>query len=146
MSRATAAAIFVALAVAGTARAVPAADGEVPSERLVVTGPAWSIEARPLTLAVETRGALAERPASLLVFVDGRQVAEAKTEGNTARVEVPGAALAAGSRRILIKTGSERSWIDVRVLPRLWLWGGGAVLLAGAVGIAAVARRSRSRR
>lgn len=145
MSRAPAAAILVALALAATARAVPAADEE-PSERLVLTGPAWSIEGRPLTLAVETRGALAEQAVGLLVFVDGRHVAVAKTRGNTVRVEIPAAALPAGSRRILVKTGSERSWLEVRILSRASLWAGATSLVAATVGIAAVARRRRRRR
>lgn len=145
MSRAPAAAFLVALAIAGTARAVPA-DDEVPSERLVLSGPAWSIEGRPLSLAVETRGALAERAVSLLVFVDDRHVAEAKTRDNAARIEIPAAVLPAGSRRILIKVGTERSWVEVRVLPRAWLWAGASLLLAAAVVIAAAARRRRRRR
>ena len=60
--------------------------------------------------------------------------------------EIPAAVLPAGSRRILIKVGTERSWVEVRVLPRAWLWAGASLLLAAAIVIAAAARRRRRRR
>lgn len=141
--RATRAAVLLALVLASAASAASGDAAEAaPSERLVVAARSWSFEGRPLALRVETRGALAERPADLLVFVDDRQVADARTEGGVARFELPASALAGGRRRILVKSGSERAWIEVRVLPRAWLWTG-AALLAAAAGTALLARRKR---
>jgi hypothetical protein len=138
------AAVLIALALAGTAHAVPAAGAEPErSERLVLTGPTVAIEGRPLALRVETRGALSGQPVRLLVFVDDRLLDEILTDGARAHVEVPAASLAAGRRRILVKSGSERTWTEVRVLPRAWLWGAGALLLGAAAAAAALARRRR---
>lgn len=141
--RAAHAAFLLALAL-GSAASAASADGAdtVPSKRLVITARSWSFEGRPLALRVETRGALAERPADLLVFVDDRQVADGRTKGGVARLELPASALAGGRRRILVKCGSERAWIEVRVLPRAGLWAG-AVLLAAAAATALLARRKR---
>jgi hypothetical protein len=109
---------------------------------MLVTVRAWALEGRPLAFRVETRGALAARPVNLLVFVDGRHVADARTRGGVARVEVPATALSGGGRRrIVVKTGSERTWFDVTLLRCAWLWAGGALLLAAAGGTALLARR-----
>jgi hypothetical protein len=141
--RAARAAFLLALALGSTASAAPADGAEAtPSERLEITARSWSFEGRPLALRVETRGALAERPADLLVFVDDRHVADARAEGGVARLEIPASALASGRRRILVKSGSERAWLEVKVLPGSWLWAGGALLVLAA-GSALLARRKR---
>lgn len=141
--RAARAAVLLALALGSAASAAPADGAEAtPSTRLMVAARSWSFEGWPLALRIETRGALAERPVDLLVFVDDRHVADARAERGVTRLEIPASALAGGRRRILVKSGSERAWIEVRVLPRSWLWAGGASLVAAA-GAMLLARRKR---
>jgi hypothetical protein len=111
------------------------------SERLSVRAPAWSLAGRGLTLEVTASGALAERRSSLVVAVDGRMVSRESVEGGRATIAIAAEALPVGRSVISVKTGSERSVVEVRVLPVAYAFG--AAVAAAALLIAAVLLRRR---
>jgi hypothetical protein len=130
LSGSRAAALALALVAAGC---TVHAEG---SERLRLTAPAVHFGPAPFPLRVETRGALAERPVTLTVAVNGAVLDPVRVRAGVAVIPVPKAALRAGRNQLIVKTGSERTTIEPFVvplaawLPALLLAAGGGVLLA----------------
>ena len=114
------------------------------SARLEASGPAWVLAGSPVELRVVARGALAQRRVSIVVAANANVIGSFDTGATgEARVSVPARALRAGRNRFAIKTGSERTSLQIVVVPVLWP--AAAMLLAGA-GVAALLMRRRRRR
>jgi hypothetical protein len=144
-ARAAAALVGVALAAAAAASPTDAQPGQS-SSRLAVEAPGWALEGRAVELRVEPRGALAGRPLTLTVVVDGHAVDRLASDGGRTRVRIDAGHLAPGRHRIGVKTGTEASFVELRVVARraLWLPAGVALLLAALAIRAALGRRRRA--
>jgi hypothetical protein len=133
VKRAATAALLLAVAGGCAARSAG-------SERLALRAPAWIVAGGGLTVEVRASGALAESRSSLVVAVDSQVVSRAKLEAGRASIAIAAADLPAGRRSISVKTGSERSVVELRVVPAAWA---AAVAGAAAVVVALVWRRRR---
>jgi hypothetical protein len=128
----------LALALAGCGRA--ASSG---SERLELEAPRWWFSRLPVRIEAVPRGILAGREASLTVSVDSNVAGRWKTEGKPTTIWIPGTDLAPGSHRILVKTGSERSEVDVQLISIVWL--ATPLAIAAALAAALISRWRRGR-
>lgn len=107
---------------------------------IALRAPRFLVQGQDLTIVVEQRRALAGHRVSFLVFLDGRLVDHADGDGGTSRIRISSAQLEVGAHDIVVKTGSERSTVRVRVVAAMVPLGVAALaLLAGAM----VARRLR---
>jgi hypothetical protein len=112
--------------------------------RLEVSGPAF--EGSALAVEIERTGQLANRKIVAYLAVDGVAVDRYPLDQPRTRVELRSPALTAGRHEILVKSGSERAAVTIRVWPR---WVPGAAIGAGVAALLAVAwgiRRRRTRR
>ena len=133
--------LLLGLAVALAAGCTARSDG---SERLEATAPAWILDGMPLEIRVETRGSLARRPVSIVVAANADVIGSFTTEDGVARAPVPGRELRAGRNRFAIKTGSERTSLEVLVVP--WWAPAGSLAAAGFAGWRLARRRRRAAR
>lgn len=115
------------------------------------SGTALAIEvATPLfagsDLVVEVRqgGALAGRALAVHLAIDGVSVGRFETNGAITELRAPGPA-SAGSHEILVKSGSHRAAVTIRVWPR-WSLPAAGVLCALALATAVWALRRRRAR
>lgn len=117
------------------------------SSRLTATASAWTLSGSDLDLHVRAAGALAGRDLRLTIAV-GDAVVDGhwRLQGGEATITIPAASLPAGAHRILVKCGSERSTLAIRVVPVAWAAGGALLLAALLVLPAALARRALRRK
>jgi hypothetical protein len=132
-----AAALAVALAAALAAGCTARSEG---SERLEATAPAWILAGTPLEIRVVTRGSIARRPVSIVVTANADVIGSFDTIDGIARAPVPARELRAGRNRFAIKTGSERTSLEIWVVP-WWAAAAPLALLAFAAGLYARRRR-----
>jgi hypothetical protein len=134
VKRAATAALLLAVVTGCAARSTG-------SDRLELRAPAWVLAGGGLTIEVLASGALAESRSSLVVAVDSQVVSRANLDAGRASIAVAAADLPAGRRSISVKTGSERSVVEVRVLPAAW-----AAAAAGAAALVVALAWLRRRR
>jgi protein RecA len=137
-ARLAAAGAAVAVALAGCGRA--ASSG---SERLALEAPRWWFSRLPVRIEAVPRGILVGREASLTVALDSNVAGRWKMAGKPTTIWVPGAQLSAGSHRIVVKTGSERSEADIQVISVIWL--ATPLAIAAALVAALISRWRRGR-
>lgn len=121
-----------------------ASDG---SDRLTAKSNAWTLAGRDLDVRVHAGSALAGRDLRLTMAV-GESLVEGdwRLSRGDATMRIPAASLAPGVNRILVKCGSERTTLAVRVVPLAWVAAGAALPIAVLLLLGSLARRARRRR
>ena len=116
------------------------------SERLAVSARSWVLVGEDAGIAVRAGGALAERDLRLTVAVnDGLLDGDWKLARGAATVRIPAGKLAPGAQRILVKCGTERSTIVIRVVSMGRVFAiAAAVAVLGALLVARALRPRRS--
>ena len=123
--RRSAAAILVsACALLASPRAAP---GEEP--RLVASVRGLTFEGGEVELASEMRRSLADQEVTLTVTVDSEVADRFNARGPRVRHRFAHPLLTAGSHELVVRTGTERATVTVRVLPSWIRWAGGTALL-----------------
>lgn len=135
-ARALAAAVALALAAAQAF-----AGGAAPGLTIAVGTPLFA--GSDLVVEVRQGGALAGRELAVQVAVDGVAVGRFVTGGGSTELRVASPPLAAGRHEILVKSGSHRAAVEVRVWPRWSLYA--PAVAAAALGALVVARLRRRR-
>jgi hypothetical protein len=112
------------------------------SERLALSARSWILAGEDAGIAVRTTGPLAGRSARLTVAANDAVVdGDWMLKQGAGTLRIPAARLSPGVNRILVKTGSERSAIAIRVVPM-----GGVVAAAAAIAIVAALLVARALR
>ncbi len=113
------------------------------SKRLAVAGPRWWFSHLPVALVATPSGVLAGRETSLTVAVGSNVAGKWKSAGKPTRIWIPGRHFELGANLVAIKTGTERTTLNVQVISGVWL----AMPVAISIAIAwALVSRWRRRR
>lgn len=91
------------------------------SKRLVVEAPKWWFQLLPVPVAAKPAGALAGRAAGLTVAVGSNVAGRWETKGTPITIRIPANYFTVGTNRVSVKTGTERSAVDVQIVSFFWL-------------------------
>ncbi len=111
------------------------------STQVQVSGPGWTFTHLPVVLELTPKSALAGRGASWTVAVGSDVVGRWESDGKKTRISIPSKELRAGVHRVLLKTGSVKSELTVRIVPLWWL---GAPVAGLVLGLFLLRRRRRA--
>lgn len=134
-------AVAIALGCSGCGRV--AGEG---SRRLKLEAPRWWFSYLPLRLVATPKGVLVDQRFSLSVFAGPSLIGQREMDGEAITIWIPGRQVTGETATIAIKTGSERTIANIKVVSIGWLLTIGALLIATIVGSIRELRRRRARR
>ena len=91
------------------------------SKRLAVEAPRWWFSHLPVAVEVTPSGLLEEHEVTLAVSVGSNLAGRWELKGEPETIRIPGSYFSPGRNRIAVKSGSERTVVDVAVVSVVWL-------------------------